>query len=782
MKYNAIISRELIALPSSENTPKVGRPKSVEVVKKYLDNSKDNKKFVLLTQDNPDIENPKFKDIFQTCTLCEIISTKLVNKENKGEVYEIKFKCLKRQVLLNLSIEDNYVAEVETFKDLNGNDPKLPEIITKISELLKKLATNKLDEKELQTYLSSKSSSDVLDKIALNLSRNDYSKYKSFRREILEEKDLVKRAEIIYNFLLNKQNESESEEFKAQVDSEINKKVNEKMSAQQREFYLREKMKAVKDELGKINPNESDVNSYRKRVEENPYPNYIKEKVLAEINKMESTGFSQENAITKQYIEWLLNIPWWQETEDDNSVKHAKEVLDKSHFGLEKVKERIIEYLAVRARAPKGKSPIICLSGPPGVGKTSLAKSIAEALNKKFVKMSLGGVKDESEIRGHRKTYLGSMPGRIISGMKNAGVVNPLFLLDEIDKMGNDGYKGDPSSALLEVLDPEQNKLFSDNYIEEPYDLSKVMFVCTANYISQIPEPLYDRLEIIELTSYTEYEKLSIAKNYLINRTLSNTGLNAEHFSITDEMILFIIRHYTREAGVRELERVMQKIARKIAVKLQEDENFIEKIDSEEKVKLYLGKIVFEYNMKDEKVFPGVVNGMAYTSAGGDLLPIEVTSFKGKAGISITGNLKETMKESVQVALGYVKSNAEEFGLGNIDFSTIDLHIHVPSGGVPKDGPSAGVTLTTAIISALSKKKVPNNIAMTGEITLRGKVGIIGGVREKVISAYRGGVTEFFIPKDDERYLEDIPKEIRDNVVIHLVETYDEIFQALFAK
>jgi ATP-dependent Lon protease len=456
--------------------------------------------------------------------------------------------------------------------------------------------------------------------------------------------------------------------------------------------------------------------------------------------------------------------------------------LDKSHFGLEKVKERIIEYLAVRARAPKGKSPIICLSGPPGVGKTSLAKSIAEALNKKFVKMSLGGVKDESEIRGHRKTYLGSMPGRIISGMKNAGVVNPLFLLDEIDKMGNDGYKGDPSSALLEVLDPEQNKLFSDNYIEEPYDLSKVMFVCTANYISQIPEPLYDRLEIIELTSYTEYEKLSIAKNYLINRTLSNTGLNAEHFSITDEMILFIIRHYTREAGVRELERVMQKIARKIAVKLQEDENFIEKIDSEEKVKLYLGKIVFEYNMKDEKVFPGVVNGMAYTSAGGDLLPIEVTSFKGKAGISITGNLKETMKESVQVALGYVKSNAEEFGLGNIDFSTIDLHIHVPSGGVPKDGPSAGVTLTTAIISALSKKKVPNNIAMTGEITLRGKVGIIGGVREKVISAYRGGVTEFFIPKDDERYLEDIPKEIRDNVVIHLVETYDEIFQALFAK
>jgi ATP-dependent Lon protease len=407
--------------------------------------------------------------------------------------------------------------------------------------------------------------------------------------------------------------------------------------------------------------------------------------------------------------------------------------------------------------------------------------SIAEALNKKFVKMALGGVRDEAEIRGHRRTYIGSMPGRIIKSMKQAGVTNPLFLLDELDKMTSD-MRGDPASAMLEVLDPEQNNKFSDNYIEEYYDLSNVMFVATANYADQIPEPLYDRLEIIELTSYTEREKLAIAKNYLIPRARKDANISDIELTFNDdEALLKIIRNYTLEAGVRQLERLFQKIARKFVVKQQHGLIKTQNIDCKA-VEEYLKKPIFEYNIKEKNIIPGVVNGMAYTSAGGDLLPIEVTHFKGKGNIVITGNLKETMKESAQVAFGYVRANAERFGCGNVDFNKIDIHIHVPNGGIPKDGPSAGVTLTTAIISALSNRSVPNTIAMTGEITLRGRVGIIGGVKEKVISAYRGGVNEIFLPEKDERYLEDVPAEVKDKIKFHFVETYDDIYNEIFAK
>jgi ATP-dependent Lon protease len=416
--------------------------------------------------------------------------------------------------------------------------------------------------------------------------------------------------------------------------------------------------------------------------------------------------------------------------------------------------------------------------GPPGVGKSTLAKSIAEALDKKFVKMSLGGVKDEAEIRGHRKTYIGSMPGRIIKAMKQAEVINPLFLLDELDKMTSD-MRGDPASAMLEVLDPEQNDKFSDNYIEEYYDLSKVMFVATANYADQIPAPLYDRLEIIELTSYTEREKLEIAKKYLVPKIYKETAISEKELTFEDAALLYIIRRYTQEAGVRQLERLIQKIARKFVVKQQHKE--IEtQVVNEKAVVTYLKKEIYEYNEKEPSPIPGVVNGMAYTSAGGDLLPIEVTYFKGKGLIHITGNLKETMKESAQVALGYVKANAEQFNIKNIDFNKIDIHIHVPSGGIPKDGPSAGVTLTTAIISALSNRPVSNHIAMTGEITLRGRIGIIGGVKEKVISAFRGGVTEIFMPLKDERYLEDVPKEVADKIKFHFVDYYEEIYNLVF--
>jgi ATP-dependent Lon protease len=467
-------------------------------------------------------------------------------------------------------------------------------------------------------------------------------------------------------------------------------------------------------------------------------------------------------------------------TTDNNDIRHVEEILNKSHYGLEKVKERIIEYLAVRARSPQSKAPIICLVGPPGVGKSTLARSIAEALGKQFVKMSLGGVRDEAEIRGHRKTYIGSMPGRIIKAMKQAGVINPLFLLDELDKMTSD-MRGDPASAMLEVLDPEQNNKFSDNYIEEDYDLSKVMFVATANYAEQIPAPLYDRLEIIELTSYTEREKLEIAKKYLVPKIRQEAAISDKELEFNDDAILFIIRRYTQEAGVRQLERLLQKIARKFVVRQQHKEIKMQTID-EKAVILYLKKELYEYNVREPSPMPGVVNGMAYTSAGGDLLPIEVTYFKGKGIISITGNLKETMKESAQVALGYVKANADRFGIKDVDFNKTDIHIHVPSGGIPKDGPSAGVTLTTAIISALSNRAVPNTIAMTGEITLRGRVGIIGGVKEKVISAFRGGINEIFMPSKDERYLEDVPKEVATQIKFHFVEHYNDIYKSIFGQ
>ena len=429
-------------------------------------------------------------------------------------------------------------------------------------------------------------------------------------------------------------------------------------------------------------------------------------------------------------------------------------------------------------KSEKAKGSIICLVGPPGVGKTSLAQSIAEALNKKFVKVSLGGMKDESELKGHRKTYIGAMPGRIIKSMSKAGVNNPVFLLDEIDKLASD-HRGDPASALLDILDPEQNNKFSDNYIEEDYDLSNVLFIATANYEENIPGPLADRLEIIRLSSYTENEKKAIAKNHLIKKVINESGLKKEELKFKDEAIDYIIKRYTREAGVRELERLIRQITRKFIVKQQKNKIKTQEISIEE-VKDYLKKEIYDYTSKDKDSIPGVVNGMAYTTTGGDLLPIEATYSKGKGKIVITGNLKETMKESVSVALGYVKANAKKFGLEPELFEKIDIHIHVPSGGIPKDGPSAGIALTTAILSSLKNVKIPSNVAMTGEITLRGRVLIIGGVKEKTISAFRGGANDIFMPKEDERYLDDVPKEVLSKIKVTLVDTYDDVYNRLF--
>ena len=489
---------------------------------------------------------------------------------------------------------------------------------------------------------------------------------------------------------------------------------------------------------------------------------------------------SAESNVVRTYIDWMLKVPWYQETKDVEDIQKVEDVLNADHYGLEKVKERIIEHLAVKQMTQNLKAPIICLAGPPGVGKTSLAKSIARALERKFVKASLGGVKDEAEVRGHRRTYLGSMPGRIIQSMKKAGVINPVFLLDEIDKMSSD-YKGDPTSAMLEVLDPEQNNQFSDNYLEEPYDLSKVLFIATANDLGNIPGPLRDRLEIIELSSYTEQEKLMIAKNHLIKKQLGMHGLTSEQLTFEDDAIMKIIRHYTREAGVRDLERLIAKVCRKVVLIILKDKQSKITVVAKE-LENYLGKAPFEHTKKLDHDQIGVVTGMAYTQFGGDILPIEVNHFDGSGKFVITGQLGDVMKESASIALDYMKANKIKYGLEDVKFDKEDIHIHVPEGAVKKDGPSAGVTLTTAIYSALKNKPVRSDVAMTGEITLRGNVLAIGGLKEKSISAHRSGIKKIIIPKDNAKDIEDIPESVREELEIVLADHIDTVLEHALVK
>ena len=573
----------------------------------------------------------------------------------------------------------------------------------------------------------------------------------------------------------------ESEKVINEIEESINRKVRESIDENQREYYLREKLRAIKEELGDSVPKEDDAESIREELQKNPYPQYVKDKIEEELRRFETMpAASAESNVVRTYIDWMLKVPWYQETKDVEDIQKVEDVLNADHYGLEKVKERIIEHLAVKQMTQNLKAPIICLAGPPGVGKTSLAKSIARALERKFVKASLGGVKDEAEVRGHRRTYLGSMPGRIIQSMKKAGVINPVFLLDEIDKMSSD-YKGDPTSAMLEVLDPEQNNQFSDNYLEEPYDLSKVLFIATANDLGNIPGPLRDRLEIIELSSYTEQEKLMIAKNHLIKKQLGMHGLTSEQLTFEDDAIMKIIRHYTREAGVRDLERLIAKVCRKVVLIILKDKQSKITVVAKE-LENYLGKAPFEHTKKLDHDQIGVVTGMAYTQFGGDILPIEVNHFDGSGKFVITGQLGDVMKESASIALDYMKANKIKYGLEDVKFDKEDIHIHVPEGAVKKDGPSAGVTLTTAIYSALKNKPVRSDVAMTGEITLRGNVLAIGGLKEKSISAHRSGIKKIIIPKDNAKDIEDIPESVREELEIVLADHIDTVLEHALVK
>lgn len=548
------------------------------------------------------------------------------------------------------------------------------------------------------------------------------------------------------------------------------------MERTQKEYYLREQMKAIQKELGDKEGKTGEVQSLTEKIEEAGMPERVKETALKELSRYEKVpSSSAESSVIRNYIDWLIALPWSDETEDKLDIKKAGEILDKEHHGLEKVKERILEYLAVKQLTKTLKGPILCLAGPPGVGKTSLAKSISTSMGRTFVRISLGGVRDESEIRGHRRTYVGAMPGRIIQGMKKAGKQNPVFLLDEIDKMSSD-FRGDPSSAMLEVLDPEQNSTFSDHYIEETFDLSKVLFIATANNLASIPGPLRDRMEIISLSGYTENEKLEIVKDHLLPKQIKEHGLTKSNLQIRDQAITDIIRYYTREAGVRTLERQIAAICRKAAKAIVSEER--KRITVTEKnLADYLGKRIFRYGQAETEDQIGVVTGLAYTTVGGDTLSIEVSLSPGKGKLVLTGKLGDVMRESAQAAFSYVRSKAEQFGIDPKFHEKYDIHIHVPEGAVPKDGPSAGITMATALVSALTDRAVKREVGMTGEITLRGRVLPIGGLKEKALGAHRAGLTTIIAPKDNEKDIEDIPESVREGLKFIFVSHLDDVLE-----
>ncbi|HLQ72271.1 MAG TPA: endopeptidase La, partial [Bacillota bacterium] len=560
------------------------------------------------------------------------------------------------------------------------------------------------------------------------------------------------------------------------LEQKIGKRVKTSMERTQKEYYLREQLKAIQKELGEHDGKTGEVGELKERLDKSDMPERIMEVAMKELNRFEKVPQSSgESAVIRNYIEWLISLPWTNKTKDTIEIDKAQHILDTDHYGLEKVKERILEYLAVQKLTNEIKGPILCLVGPPGVGKTSLAKSIARSINRRFVRISLGGIRDEAEIRGHRRTYIGAMPGRIIQGMKKAETTNPVFLLDEIDKMANE-FRGDPSAAMLEVLDPEQNHQFSDHFIEETYDLSNVLFVATANYINNIPAPLMDRMEVISIAGYTEVEKLHIAKEHLLPKQLRENGLQRGKLQIREDALMQLIRTYTREAGVRGLERQIATLCRK-AAKIIISKKQKRVVVTIKRLKELLGKPLFRYGMVEKEDQIGTATGLAYTTAGGDTLSIEVTHYPGKGKLTLTGKLGEVMQESAQAAFSYIRSRAKELHIDPNFHETYDIHIHVPEGAIPKDGPSAGITMATALVSALTQKPVKKEVAMTGEITLRGRVLPIGGLKEKALSAHRAGITTVIMPEENKKDIDDIPSSVRDHLTFVPVNHLDKVLE-----
>lgn len=762
-----ICTRGMIVFPNNDLTLDVGRPKSLKAIDDAANIYDGN--IVFVSQIDPAQEDPDFDGLFKVGTLCKI--KKKIRRDSAGTI-KLTVSGVDRVRLDSVDfVNGSLYAQITPLQDIIADSNEEVALVRNIAKNMDAFMASvpSIPADVRNALAKGVSSSRLADTLANYLPLSLEKK-----QHLLETLDVNERLMLLIA-------EIEEEKVINDIEQNINKKVRQSIDENQREFYLREKLRAIKEELGDTPAKDDDSDALRERIEKNPYPDHVKEKALDELRRYEMMPpASSEANVVRGYLDWLLDTPWYQETSDNEDLSVVEQRLNEDHYGLEKPKERILEYLAVKQMTQSLKSPIICLVGPPGVGKTSLAKSVARALDRKFVKASLGGVKDESEIRGHRRTYLGSMPGRIIQSMKKAGVVNPVFLLDELDKMSSD-YRGDPASAMLEVLDPEQNAFFSDNYLEEPYDLSKVLFIATANSLDGIPAPLLDRLEVIELSSYTEQEKLVIAKEHLYSKKLVEHGLKPEQFQITDDAIMYMIRHHTREAGVRQLERLIAQLARKAVVKVLKEHVPAVRVDVAD-LEEYLGKDRYEYTQKLEEPQIGVVTGMAYTQYGGDILPIEVNHFDGSGKCIITGQLGDVMKESASIALDYVKSNANRFGLNKETFENQDVHIHVPEGAIKKDGPSAGVTLTTAIYSAFTNRPVRSDVAMTGEITLRGKVLPIGGLKEKSISAHRSGIRTIIIPKENEKDIEEIPEQVRKDLTIVLASHIDTVLDTAIVK
>lgn len=765
MNMPAVALRGLTILPGMIAHFDISRERSLRAVEEAMEQDQ---KIYLVTQRNVDSEDPTQEDLYQMGIVADI--KQVVRLQN--DVVRILVDGISRAALLGFTGNEKYLEAEICYCDSNADS--LPEdlreaMLLGVRESFHRYAAvvGKISKELIRQIDQYEDLEKLIDYVTNNLPVSY-----ELKQQVLEAEDINDRYQVIVSLLL-------SQVEVISIKNELQKKVKVRVDKHQKEYVLREQLGVIREELGENADSEAD--EYEKKLSELDAPDYVKEKTKKEIKRFRNmSSSSSESTVERGYIETVLELPWNKMSVDNKDLDHAAQVLDDDHYGLKDVKERILEFLAVRNLTSKGESPIICLVGPPGTGKTSIARSIASALEKKYVRISLGGVRDEAEIRGHRKTYIGAMPGRIVNGLRQAGVSNPLMLLDEIDKVSSD-YKGDTSAALLEVLDSEQNCRFRDHYIEMPVDLSEVLFIATANEVSGIPKPLLDRMELIEVSSYTENEKFHIAKEHLVEKQKSKNGIKKEQLTITDGALKDIIRLYTREAGVRSLERTIGKLCRKAAREIFKDSEAAVKV-TKTNLKTYLGNPKYSPEKKNDHAEVGIVRGLAWTSVGGVTLEVEVNVLPGKGELVLTGKLGDVMKESAQAALSYVRSISEEYGIDAEFYTKHDIHIHIPEGAVPKDGPSAGITMATAMLSAITDRAVRADVAMTGEITLRGRVLPIGGLKEKLLAAKVIGIKTVCIPKDNEKDLEEISKEITDGMEIVPVEKFSQVEKIAFVK